>query len=114
MDLQRWNHAQDSVGGAFELSVLLQKRCRELTRGACKLVDFESRNPVEIALEEVLQGKIHLAPAPPPEIKQQELEELRRRLDEEGPAGVLAYLRPTDPPRIPPKPMTASGGESAD
>ncbi|MBL4848015.1 MAG: DNA-directed RNA polymerase subunit omega [Planctomycetes bacterium] len=73
MDLQRWDRAKELVGSTFELTTLIQKRCRELVKGKQrKLVDLESRNPIQIALEEVLQGKIHLAPPPPPEV----LEEL--------------------------------------
>ena len=68
MDLQRWDRAKELVGNTFELTTLIQKRCRELVKGRQrKLVDLESRNPIQIALEEVLQGKIHLAP-PPPEV----------------------------------------------
>jgi DNA-directed RNA polymerase subunit K/omega len=66
MDLQRWDRAKELVGNTFELTTLIQKRCRELVKGRQrKLVDLESRNPIQIALEEVLQGKIHLAPPPP-------------------------------------------------
>lgn len=69
MDLQRWDRAKEKVGNTFELTVLIQKRCRELVKGKQrKLVDLESRNPIQIALEEVLQNKIHLAPPPPPEV----------------------------------------------
>ena len=74
MDLQRWDRAKELVGNTFELTVLIQKRCRELVKGKQrKLVDLESRNPIQIALEEVLQGKIHLAPPPPPEVQAQEM-----------------------------------------
>jgi DNA-directed RNA polymerase subunit K/omega len=72
MDLQRWDRAKELVGSTFELTTLIQKRCRELVKGKQrKLVDLESRNPIQIALEEVLQGKIHLAPPPPPEVMQE-------------------------------------------
>ena len=66
MDLQRWDRAKELVGNTFELTALIQKRCRELVKDKQrKLVDLESRNPIQIALEEVLQGKVHLAPPPP-------------------------------------------------
>lgn len=72
MDLQRWDRAKELVGSTFELTTLIQKRCRELVKGKQrKLVDLESRNPIQIALEEILQGKIHLAPPPPPEVVQE-------------------------------------------
>lgn len=72
MDLQRWDRAKELVGSTFELTTLIQKRCRELVKGKQrKLVDLESRNPIQIALEEILQGKIHLAPPPPPEVMEE-------------------------------------------
>lgn len=72
MDLQRWDRAKELVGNTFELTALIQKRCRELVKGKQrKLVDLESRNPIQIALEEVLQNKIHLAPPPPAAVMQE-------------------------------------------
>lgn len=65
MDLKKLRDARAKIGSIFELTVLLQKRCRELVRGAQKLVDTAARNPIEIALEEVLQGKIWLGARPP-------------------------------------------------
>jgi len=65
MDIQRWDRAKEKVGNTFELTVLIQKRVRELVREKQRpLVDFEHRNPIQIALEEVLQDKIYLAPPP--------------------------------------------------
>lgn len=75
MDLQRWDRAKELVGNTFELTSLIQKRCRELVKEKQrKLVDLESRNPIQIALEEVLQGKIHLAPPPPTPTAEQGIE----------------------------------------
>src|SRR4051812_41079750 len=69
MDLQRWDRAKELVGNTFELTALIQKRCRELVKDKeRKLVDFESRNPIQIALEEVLGGKPPRAPPPPPAV----------------------------------------------
>ena len=48
------------VGGRYKLTVLIQKRIRELMRNAPKLVDMESENPMHIAIEEIRQGKIDL------------------------------------------------------
>lgn len=67
MDIQRWDRAKEKVGNVFELTVLIQKRVRELVKERQRpLVDFTHRNPIQIALEEVLQDKIYLAPPPPP------------------------------------------------
>ena len=50
-------------GGRFKLSVLLQKRVRELVRGVPPLLDTESHDPIEIALEELTKGLIAFDPA---------------------------------------------------
>ena len=99
MDLQRWDRAKELVGNTFELTALIQKRCRELVKEKQrKLVDLESRNPIQIALEEVLQGKIHLAP-PPPSLAQFEAEEARAAAPAElappPPAVTAAPVAPT-------------------
>lgn len=65
MDLKKLRDAKAKVGNTFALTVLLQKRCRELVRGDSKLVELKTRNPIEIALEEVLAGKIWLGERPP-------------------------------------------------
>lgn len=69
MDHAKLREAKKKIGSTFALTVLLQKRCQELVRGAVKLVETESKNPIDIALEEVLAGKIWLGdritPLPP-------------------------------------------------
>lgn len=45
-------------GGRYKLTVLIQKRLRELTKGAQKLVETDSRNLIHIVIEEIKQGKI--------------------------------------------------------
>lgn len=67
MDIQRWDRAKEKVGNTFELTVLIQKRVRELVKERQRpLVETGHRNPIHIALEEVLQDKIYLAPPPAP------------------------------------------------
>jgi DNA-directed RNA polymerase subunit K/omega len=65
MDMKKLRAAREKVGNTFALAVLLQKRCRELVQGAHKLVEFAARSPIEIALEEVIQGKIWLGDRTP-------------------------------------------------
>jgi len=48
----------NKFGGRFKLTVLIQKRLRELTKGAQKLVDVDTRNLIQIVVEEIKQGKI--------------------------------------------------------
>ncbi len=53
------------VGGKFALTALIQKRLVELNRGARPLVQLEGElrdDPRRIVTEEILQGKIELAP----------------------------------------------------
>ncbi len=49
-------------GGVFKTTVLIQKRLRELNRGARKLVDDQAKNPIEIVMHEIDAGRIELIP----------------------------------------------------
>jgi DNA-directed RNA polymerase subunit omega len=48
----------EKFGGRYKLTVLIQKRLKELVKGGQKLVDLEDRNMINIVLEEIRQGKI--------------------------------------------------------
>ena len=50
-----------ACGGRFRLTALIQIRVRELMEGARPLVERKGRNDIEVAIEEVLEGKIALA-----------------------------------------------------
>jgi DNA-directed RNA polymerase subunit omega len=50
----------DKLGGRFKLTTLVQRRWSELMQGARPLVEREGRSDMELAIEEVLQGKITL------------------------------------------------------
>ena len=47
-----------------DVEPILQKRCQELVRGAQKLVEHDAKSPIDIALEEIVQGKIWLGDRP--------------------------------------------------
>ena len=83
MDLKSLEMAKRRVGGSFRLSVLLQKRIIELVRGAPPVVDQadRERSPIEVALREILEGKIDLEMIP-----EEEFERLveQARLEKEG------------------------------
>ena len=83
MDLKSLEVAKRRIGGSFRLSVLLQKRIIELVRGAPPVIDYpdRERSPIEIALREILEGKISLEMIPP-----EEYEKLveQARLEKEG------------------------------
>lgn len=54
-----FDQAIEKVGGRFRCLVLLQKRVRELVKGAAPLVPAEpGMTPIDIALCEVLADKI--------------------------------------------------------
>ena len=48
----------EKFGGRFKLTVLIQKRLKELVKGSQKLVDLEDRNLINIVMEEIRQGKV--------------------------------------------------------
>ena len=50
----------NKVGGRFKLSSLIQKRMVALNRGARPLVDLQTKNTMEIVVQEIMQDKIYL------------------------------------------------------
>ncbi len=62
MDLSLPQRLQKSVSGSFHKTALLQKRVRELIRGAAPLIETRERNPIKIAFLEMERGLIELIP----------------------------------------------------
>ena len=52
----------NKTGGPFYLTVLIQKRLKELKEGAEKLVDLETDDLLEIVYQEIIEDKIELIP----------------------------------------------------
>ncbi len=50
----------NKVGGRFKLSTLIQKRMVAINGGARPLVTIDTKNPMEVVVEEILQDKIYL------------------------------------------------------
>jgi DNA-directed RNA polymerase subunit omega len=50
----------NKVGGRFKLSALIQKRMVAINSGARPLVDLKTKFPMEIVIQEIMQGKIYL------------------------------------------------------
>ena len=48
----------EKFGGRYKLTVLIQKRLKELVKGGQKLVDVEDRNLINVVIEEIRQGKV--------------------------------------------------------
>ena len=46
------------IGGRFKLCTLIQRRLVQLMDGARPLVDRQGRSDLELAIEEIVQGKI--------------------------------------------------------
>jgi len=56
----RFNEAMEKVGGRYILTALLQKRVRELVRGEKPLVEVAGSDFIDLALAEVLEGKVEM------------------------------------------------------
>ena len=50
----------NKVGGRFKLSTLIQKRMVQLNAGSRALVEIDTKDRMEIVLQEILQDKIFL------------------------------------------------------
>ena len=58
MDAIKDEDVINRIGGRFKLTALIQKRWRDLMFGARPLVEPGKLTPLEIAVQEVVQGKI--------------------------------------------------------
>ncbi len=63
LDIDTEDELVKKVGGKLKLTSLLQKRMVELKRGARPLVEaISGKELIDVIVEEILQGKIELAP----------------------------------------------------
>ena len=46
------------IGGRFRFTALVQHRMRELMDGARPLIERHGRNPLEVAIAEIVEGRI--------------------------------------------------------
>jgi DNA-directed RNA polymerase subunit K/omega len=60
MPYDMYKLAKDA-GGTFHFTTLLIRRARELAGDAPRLINSDSNDPIEIALEEFASGKISFA-----------------------------------------------------
>ena len=58
MDKSGIDRLAEKFGGRFKLTVLIQKRVKELVKGAAKLVETDHKNLIDVAIEEIRQGKL--------------------------------------------------------
>ena len=54
----------EKIGGRYRFTVLLQKRVKELTRGAVRLIESDAKNLIHVAMEEIKQGKVGIENGP--------------------------------------------------
>jgi DNA-directed RNA polymerase subunit K/omega len=59
MDKSEIDQLTEKFGGRYKLTVLIQKRLKELVKGGAKLVDMEDRNLINVVMEEIRQGKVN-------------------------------------------------------
>lgn len=60
IDPERLEKIYERCGGVFKATVLIQKRVKELNRGARRLLDGDFRSPIEAAIAEIEAGKLEL------------------------------------------------------
>lgn len=54
-----YERAIEKVGGVFRATILIQRRVREIVRGASPLIPVTPEmTPADIALREILEGKV--------------------------------------------------------
>ena len=102
MDRTKVMDLAEKAGGLFRLTVLLQKRVRELVGGAPPLVETDDTNPINIAMQEVEEGAIELVDLSEEELAALEaetqmaseeaeiLEALRSRVSSDAPAATAS------------------------
>ena len=76
----------NKVGGRFKLSTLIQKRLVALNKGSRALVEFDSKDKMQIVIQEIIQDKILLDSS----------NEVRVTGELETTGGGLADLNPDD------------------
>jgi DNA-directed RNA polymerase subunit omega len=60
IDELREEEIVNKVGGRFKLSTLIQKRLVALNAGARPLVNLNTKDKMQIVIQEILQDKIYL------------------------------------------------------
>ena len=76
----------NQVGGRFKLSTLIQKRLVALNKGSRPLVDLDTKDKMQIVIQEIKQNKIYLDSS----------NEVRITGELETTGGGLADLNPDD------------------
>src|SRR5262249_25011176 len=96
MDRKKVWELSRRAGGVFRFTVLLQKRVRELVKGAGKLVQTGETDLIKIALLEIEQGKIEMVPLSDEEIQAIE----KAAQGEPAPVSEPVERKPLDPTAV--------------
>jgi DNA-directed RNA polymerase subunit K/omega len=88
IDIDRLEKIYAKCGGVFMATVLIQKRVKELNRGARRLVDGDFKSPIDIAIREIEEGRIELLTN-----TDENREKIRAELEK--------HARPSEVPEIP-------------
>lgn len=96
MDRKKVWELSRRAGGVFRFTVLLQKRVRELVKGAPKLVETHETDLIKIALLEIEEGKIEMVPLSDEEIQAIE----KAAQGEPTPAVEVTERKPLDPTAV--------------
>ena len=60
MDELKEEEIVNKVGGRFKLSTLIQKRLVALNKGSRALVELDTKDKLQIVIQEIIQDKIYL------------------------------------------------------
>lgn len=60
LDELREEEIVNKVGGRFKLSTLIQKRLVAINQGSPVLVNIDTKDKMEIVIQEIMQDKIYL------------------------------------------------------
>ncbi len=74
------------LGGRFKLTTLIQKRLVALNRGARPLVELQTKNMMEVVVQEIMRDKIYLDTSGNVAIAPNETPSLGAILDDAGPS----------------------------
>lgn len=85
IEQNKFENLYDQVGGVFKTTVLIQKRLRELNRGARKLVEEDGANAIETVMLEIRDRRIELIPDTE-ENRELIRAEVERMTQEQGPS----------------------------
>lgn len=114
MDRTKVMDLAEKSGGLFRLTVLLQKRVRELVAGSPPLIVTRETNPINIAMLEVEEDAIELVDLSEEELAALEAETQMASEEAEILEALRSRVTASDPPVAPEKAAVADADEDSD